>query len=49
MIFNAGQPLGAFPGVKPRHDQSRGTAMLGGDGLAIVMEGDQRILGQKVR
>src|ERR1035441_845961 len=46
--FDARQPFGAFPCIEPRHDQTRRTAMLGRNRLAIVMKGHQRVLGQKV-
>src|SRR5579864_1606992 len=38
--FDACYPLRALPGVELRHDQSRGTAVLGGNRLAVVQERD---------
>src|SRR5579864_3543375 len=43
--LDACYPLRALPGVELRHDQSRGTAVLGGDGLPVVKERHQCILG----
>ena len=40
-------PLGALPGVEPGHDEAGGAAVFEGERLAVMVGGDEGILGEE--
>ena len=45
--FDAADPFGGFPGVELGDDEAGGGAVFGGEGLAVVVGGDEGIGGEK--
>src|SRR6516225_8986743 len=46
--LDSADPLGAFPGVKPRHDQAQRIAVVWLQGLAVVLPGKEAILAEEI-
>src|SRR5262249_60254096 len=46
--LDAADPLGALPGVKPRHDQAQRIAVVWLQGLTVVLPGKEAILAEEI-
>src|SRR6516225_9996681 len=46
--LDAADPLGAFPAVKPRHDQAQRIAVVWLQGLAVMLPGKEAILAEEI-